>query len=119
MPSHGSWRKTSARQLLSVCAAWSSSKVFLPGADVPSSVWRQLLEQASREIAILVYAALFLPEQQLDLVEPFQSRQQVAVASAWHSATPRARSSSSAGPRNDSVLASVLRQNRRFCITLR
>lgn len=36
-------------------------------------MWRELLEQTSREIAILVYAAPFLPEQQLDLVEPFQS----------------------------------------------
>jgi hypothetical protein len=61
MPSHGSWRRFSARQLLSVCAAWSSSKVFPQRADIPSSMWRELLEQTSREIAILVYAALFLP----------------------------------------------------------
>ncbi len=43
--------------------------VYPHRADVPSTAWRQLLEQATREISILVYAALFLPEQQLDLVD--------------------------------------------------
>jgi hypothetical protein len=45
-----------------------------PGVLVPSVLRRQLLERARVQIAILVYAALFLPEQQLDLVDVLRSR---------------------------------------------
>jgi transcriptional regulator with XRE-family HTH domain len=43
-------------------------------ADVPSTVWRSLLDRVQHQLAILVYAAAFLPEQQLDLVEVLRAK---------------------------------------------
>jgi len=43
-------------------------------ADVPASVWRTLFDQVSQDLAILVYAAVFLPEQQIDLVDLLRAR---------------------------------------------
>jgi hypothetical protein len=43
-------------------------------ADVPETLWRDLLDGARREIGILVYAALFLPEHQVDLIELLRSK---------------------------------------------
>jgi hypothetical protein len=48
--------------------------VYPHRADVPESLWRDLLTGATREIGILVYAALFLPEHQVDLIELLQSK---------------------------------------------
>ena len=49
-------------------------EVFPHRADVPASVWRSLLEQAEHQLSILVYAAPFLPEQQLDLIEVLRAK---------------------------------------------
>ena len=49
-------------------------RVYSHRAEVPSTLWRELVEHASSEIAILVYAALFLPEQQLDLVDLLRAK---------------------------------------------
>jgi hypothetical protein len=43
-------------------------------ADVPSTLWRTLFDQVRQDLAILVYAAVFLPEQQLDLLELLRAR---------------------------------------------
>jgi transcriptional regulator with XRE-family HTH domain len=43
-------------------------------ADVPSSLWRTLIDEVRQDLTILVYAAVFLPEQQLDLVDLLRSR---------------------------------------------
>jgi transcriptional regulator with XRE-family HTH domain len=43
-------------------------------SDVPVSFWRELLEHAQQEIAIPVYAAPFLPEQHLDLIDLLRSK---------------------------------------------
>ena len=43
-------------------------------SDVPVSLWRELLEHAQAEIAILVYAAPFLPEQHLDLIDLLRAK---------------------------------------------
>jgi transcriptional regulator with XRE-family HTH domain len=48
--------------------------VYPHRADVPPTLWRELLEHATSEITILVYAALFLPEQQLDLVDVLRAK---------------------------------------------
>jgi transcriptional regulator with XRE-family HTH domain len=43
-------------------------------SDVPPALWRTLLDEARSAIAILVYAATFLPEQQLDLVDVLRAK---------------------------------------------
>jgi hypothetical protein len=43
-------------------------------ADVPPSLWRTLFDQVRQDLAILVYAAVFLPEQQLDLLDLLRAR---------------------------------------------
>jgi transcriptional regulator with XRE-family HTH domain len=43
-------------------------------ADVPSALWRSLLDAAHEQIGVLVYAAVFLPEQQVDLVEVLRAK---------------------------------------------
>jgi transcriptional regulator with XRE-family HTH domain len=48
--------------------------VYAHRADVPANLWRELLEQTRRQIAILAYAALFLPEQHLDLIDLLRAK---------------------------------------------
>jgi hypothetical protein len=43
-------------------------------SDIPVGLWHELLEQAQHEIAILVYAAPFLPEQHLDLIDLLRAK---------------------------------------------
>jgi hypothetical protein len=43
-------------------------------ADVPPSLWRTLFDQVRQDLVILVYAAVFLPEQQLDLLDLLRTR---------------------------------------------
>jgi len=43
-------------------------------ADVPADVWRSLLETAHEQIGVLVYAAVFLPEQHVDLVDILRAK---------------------------------------------
>jgi hypothetical protein len=43
-------------------------------ADVPPSLWRTLFDQVRQDLDILVYAAVFLPEQQVDLVDLLRAK---------------------------------------------
>jgi hypothetical protein len=43
-------------------------------ADVPSTLWRELFERATREVGVLVYAALFLPEQHVDFIDLLRAK---------------------------------------------
>jgi len=43
-------------------------------SDVPTGLWRTLLEHAQHQIDVLVYAAVFLPEQLLDLIDLLRSK---------------------------------------------
>jgi hypothetical protein len=43
-------------------------------ADVPPALWRTLFDQVNQRLDILVYAAVFLPEQQLDLLDLLKAR---------------------------------------------
>jgi hypothetical protein len=43
-------------------------------ADVPPSLWRALFDEAREDLAVLVYAAVFLPEQQVDLVDRLRAK---------------------------------------------
>ncbi|MBV8942597.1 MAG: hypothetical protein JO240_12790 [Solirubrobacterales bacterium] len=43
-------------------------------ADVPPALWRTLFNQVRQDLNILVYAAVFLPEQQLDLLDLLSER---------------------------------------------
>ena len=43
-------------------------------ANVPPCLWRSLFEDIREDLAILVYAAVFLPEQQVDLVDLLRAK---------------------------------------------
>jgi Domain of unknown function (DUF5919) len=66
---------TAARNRRDVEAARAELVALYPHrADVPAREWRLLLDTGEQEITILVYAAVFLPEQHLDLVDVLRAK---------------------------------------------
>jgi len=43
-------------------------------ADVPTDLWRSMISQVERQLNILVYAAVFLPEQHVDLLDVLRAK---------------------------------------------
>jgi hypothetical protein len=68
------WPVTARDRPQPVSAANEVVALYAHRADVPPSLWRTLFDQVRQDLAILVYAAVFLPEQQLDLLDLLRAR---------------------------------------------
>lgn len=68
------WPTIASNRRQPTSGAYELMALYTHRADVPPSLWRTLFDQVRQNLAILVYAAVFLPEQQLDLLDLLRAK---------------------------------------------
>jgi hypothetical protein len=68
------WPATAGNRQMPDAVAHELLTLYAHRADVRPALWRTLFDQVRQDLDILVYAAVFLPEQQFDLLDLLRAR---------------------------------------------